>query len=74
MKNNALKSTREVEGGLHIPIIRNLLLLLTNNSTARHSKTSFTAVTWGIIVAVILDCIRIETPPPFFGRIEWKDL
>ena len=45
LKNNALKSTREVEGGLHIPIIRNLLLLLTNNSTARHSKTSFTAVT-----------------------------
>ena len=54
LKNNTLKSTREVEGGLYIPIIQNLLLLLTN-STARLLKTSFTAVRGRIIVAVILD-------------------
>ena len=43
LKINALKSTREVDGGLYIPTIQNLLLLLAN-STARFSKTSFTAV------------------------------
>ena len=43
LKNNALKSTREVDGGLYIPTIENLLVLLTN-STARLSKTSFIAV------------------------------
>ena len=43
LKNNALKSTGEVEGGLYISTIQNLLLLITN-STARLSKTSFTAV------------------------------
>ena len=43
LKNNALKSTREVDGGLYNPTILNLLLSITN-STARLSKTSFTAV------------------------------
>ena len=43
LKNNALKSTREVDGGLYNPTILNLLLLITN-STARLSKPSFTAI------------------------------
>ena len=43
LKNNVLKSTREVDGGLYIPTIRNLLLLSTN-STVRLSNTSLTAV------------------------------
>ena len=34
LKNNALKSTREVDGGLYNPTILNLLLFITN-STAR---------------------------------------